>query len=299
MILDGIDVFASVVQAGSFSAAARQLGMPATTVSAKIGRLEERLGTTLIQRSTRRMHVTEAGRIYYEHCVAALAALQEAEEHLQAGAEAPSGVLRLTAPPDLSQIVLPAMVQAYVDRYPGAEVELVVTNSPLDLLAQGIDLAVRASPMRDSSLLSRKLASGRLALFASRDYLRRHGAPERPEDLAGHPVLVMSRVPANYLRLGSDSGAAFDLAASGRIRADDMQTLRAFVARGSGIGLLPDFAMIDDSLEKVLPEFATMPNTVYFIYPAQRFVPARVRTFVDMATRLWAQENDAGGPRPT
>jgi DNA-binding transcriptional LysR family regulator len=284
MILDGIDVFVSVVQAGGFSAAARQLGMPATTVSARIARLEERLGTTLIQRSTRRMHVTEAGERYFEHCLAALASLQEGEDQLAAGTREPSGILRITAPPDLSQILLPPMVQAYLGLYPRAEVELVITNSPLDLLAQGIDLAVRASPMRDSSLLSRKLASGSLALFASADYLRQRGTPRHPDDLAGHTIMAMSRVPTSYLRLVS-KGAAFDLIPTARVKIDDMQTLRAFVALGSGIGLLPDFVM-PDRLTRVLPEFSTAPNTVFFVYPAQRFVPVRVRAFVELAIKM-------------
>lgn len=281
-MLEGIDVFVCVVQAGGFSAAARQLGMPATTVSAKIARLEDGLGITLIQRSTRRMHVTEAGERYFEHCVAALASLQEGEDQLQAGTQEPSGLLRITAPPDLSQSVMPPLVQAYLARYPRAEVELVVTNAPLDLLAQGIDLAVRASPMRDSSLLSRKLASGRLSLWASAEYLHEHGTPQHPDDLAGLPVMVMSKIPASHRRLFS-KGAAFDLAATARVKADDMQTLRAFVALGAGIGLLPDFQATGTNLVQVLPEFGTAESTAFFVYPAQRFVPVRVRTFIDMA----------------
>lgn len=282
MMLEGIDVFVCVVQAGGFSAAARQLGMPATTVSAKIARLEDGLGVTLIQRSTRRMHVTDAGQRYFEHCVAALASLQEGEDQLQAGTQEPSGLLRITAPPDLSQSVLPPLVQAYLARYQRAEVELVVTNAPLDLLAQGIDLAIRASPMRDSSLLSRKLGSGSLSLWASADYLRDHGTPRHPDDLAGQPVMVMSKIPASHLRLVS-KGAAFELAATARVKADDMQTLRAFVALGAGIGLLPDFQATDSNLVHVLPEFATAENAVFFVYPAQRFVPVRVRAFIEMA----------------
>src|SRR5690349_8812511 len=111
MVLDGVDVFVKVVQAGGFSAAARQLGMPTTTVSAKIARLEERLGVTLIRRSTRRMHVTEAGGAYFAHCVEALRALEAGEGQLAAASADPAGVLRLTAPPDLAQSMLPAIVE--------------------------------------------------------------------------------------------------------------------------------------------------------------------------------------------
>src|SRR5262245_38895695 len=138
MNLDGVDVFVRVVQAGSFSAAARQLAMPATTVSAKIARLEERLGVTLIQRSTRKMHVTEAGESYYRHCADAIAALAVGEEELAAATAEPSGLLRITVPADLAQSLLPRIIGAYLERYPKVSVEVLATNTQLDLLAEGI-----------------------------------------------------------------------------------------------------------------------------------------------------------------
>jgi DNA-binding transcriptional LysR family regulator len=286
MILDGIDVFVKVVQAGGFSAAARQLGMPTTTVSAKIARLEQRLGVTLIQRSTRRLHVTAAGEGYFAHCVAALKAVSEGEQQLAAATAEPSGLLRLTAPADLSQSVVARLVQRYLAAYPKASVDLVVTNTTVDLLAEGIDLAVRASPMHDSSLISRKFASGHFGLFASADYLAAQGVPQSPAELEEHEILVHAKVPAHFQRLTSLQGG-FTLAGGRRLRADDMQTLRALVAGGAGIGFLPDLGDVpgQETLVRVLPAFASPETAAFFVYPAQRFVPATVRAFIEMATR--------------
>lgn len=290
MILDGVDVFVKVVQAGGFSSAARLLGMPTTTVSAKIARLEERLGTTLIQRSTRRMHVTEAGKAYFDHCVEAIRVLEAGEEQLAAASAEPSGLLRITAPSDMAQSILPTIVSSYLETYPRARVELVVTNVPLNLLAEGIDLAIRASPIKDSTLTSRKFGSGPLALFASPAYLQRRGVPGTPADLADHELMVHPSIGRNGLPMNSGD-ESFVLAGSSRLKADDMATLRAFAQRGFGIALLPDFGDATASgLERVLPGFATMVGTVYFLYPAQRFVPANVRAFIDLAVSMSSDE---------
>ncbi len=285
MILDGIDVFVRVVETQSFSAAARQLGMPPTTVSAKIARLEERLGTSLLVRTTRRVSVTPAGRAYYEHCVEAVKALAAGEERLLAVTAQPAGTLRITAPPDLAQVLLPRIVLRFTEAYPKVSVDLVVTNTPLDLIAQSIDVAVRASPMRDSTLTSRKFASGQLSLWASKGYLKRHGRPETPEDLRRHAVIIHSRMPAGS-RVLVAGPQRFTPSPSGRVTADDMQTLRALCEGGAGVALLPDFTAIggkEPTLERVLPAYATEPSNVYFVYSAQRFVPVNVRRFIEIA----------------
>jgi DNA-binding transcriptional LysR family regulator len=283
MVLDGVDVFVKVVEAGGFSAAARRLAMPATTVSAKIARLEERLGVTLIQRSTRRMHVTPAGEAYYAHCAEALRALEAGEAQLEAASEAPSGLLRLTAPADATQHALIPIVMRYLKTYSRVSVELLVTNTPLDLLAEGVDLALRASPMRDSTLQSRKFGSGRLRLFASPTYLKRRGTPKVAADLAGHDVLVHSRFPAGAMRLMAGK-EVLNVKPNSRIRTDDMQTIMTFALEGAGIALIPEFsAEATRGLVPVLPDYGSAPASIYFVYPAGRFTPPNVRAFIDMA----------------
>ncbi|MDC9823659.1 LysR family transcriptional regulator [Devosia sp. ZB163] len=283
MVLNGIDVFVRVVQAGSFAAAARDLGMPTTTVSARIARLEERLGVTLIQRSTRRMHVTEAGQAYFGHCVEALNALEAGESQLAAAGSEPSGLLRITAPSDIAGTVLPALCERFLEHYPRADIDLVVTNRQVDLIGEGVDLAVRAGPMRDSTMLSRKFVSGSLGLWASSDYLGRHGMPASLEDLARHQIIRFSRMPESFRLVAG--GHSYTLPERSRISADDLQTIRAFVQRGAGIGLLPDFNAVtpDAPLVRVLPQFGTEPAPVFFVYPAQRFLTLNVRAFMDLA----------------
>ena len=283
MVLDGIDVFVKVVEAGSFSGAARLLGMPTTTVSAKIARLEERLGVTLIRRTTRRMHVTDAGRAYYQHCVEALLALGAGEEQLLAGSREPSGVLRMTAASDAMQMVLAPMVARYLAAYPKAAVELVITSRTLDLLAEGLDLAMRASPMPDSTLHSRKVGTGRLGLFATPEYLARRGTPRTPVELASHEVIAHSRFPASLMELSSAAGS-FSLTPSARLKVDDLQALRTLALESLGIALLPRFPGFDaEGLVPVLPDYGSTTGNIYFVYPASRFVPVNVRAFIDVA----------------
>lgn len=288
MILDGVDVFVRVVQAGGFSAAARQLNMPATTVSAKIARLEERLGVTLIQRSTRKMHVTEAGESYYRHCADAIAALATGEEELAAATAEPSGLLRITVPSDLAQSLLPPIIEAYLARYPKVSIEILATNMQLDLLADGIDLALRASPaLKDSTLQVRKFSTARLRLYATPAYLKARGTPRKPDDLKRHEVLVHSRFPPKLALIGKGR-QRFEVVPSSRLKVDDMHSVRAFALRGLGIALLPEILgdVADGSLVPVLPGFSTQTGALSFVFPGSRHVPINVRTFIDLAAAM-------------
>ena len=288
MQLGGVDVFVRVVEAGGFSAAARLLGMPTTTVSAKIARLEERLGVTLIQRSTRRMHVTAAGDAYYRHCREAMASLLAGEEELAAATTEPSGLLRITVPYDLAQVLLPPIVAAYLRRYAGTSIEVIATNSQLDLLAEGIDLAIRAAPaLKDSTLQVRKFGSAKLKLFASAAYLAAHGTPERLADLGNHEILVHSRFPPG-LKLEGDNGERFEITGQARARADDMHSVRAFAEHGLGIAVLPEIlgTLPESKLVQVLPSIGLQMGSLNFVYPAGKFVPVNVRAFIDLTLTM-------------
>lgn len=286
MSLEGIDVFVEVVNAQSFTRAAGRLGMPTTTVSSKIAKLEERLGVTLIQRTTRQLHVTPAGRTYYDHCVRALAEISEGEDALASITCEPSGPLRLTAPPDLAQTVLSPIVEDFLRRYPKTSLELIITNAYLNLIADGIDLAVRIGPLEDSTLVVRKFRAGRMALWASPTYLARKGTPSWPEDLRGHDFIRLSPM-GQRVSLKNDAGYAIEIDFLGRLASNDMDNLKEFIVRGNGIGLLPDFVgsgAAVPTLTRVLPEFASDVVTAYFAYPAQRFVPLVVQAFIAVAS---------------
>ena len=167
MDLGEIAVFVKVVEAGSFSGAARLLGMPNTTVSAKVARLEKRLGMTLIRRTTRKLHITRAGQAYYERCRRGLAEIETAEAEITSAGTEPRGSLRISANPYIAHSVLPALVSEYTSRYPLVKVEVRVANGLVDLIAEGIDLAIRAAELKDSTLVARRFLTFTFSLWAS------------------------------------------------------------------------------------------------------------------------------------
>ncbi len=292
MNLDGIDVFVRVAQANGFALAARQLGMPTSTVSAKIARLEQRLGVTLIQRSTRRMHLTEAGEAYLGACLKALSALDAGESQIAAGNVTPRGLLRLTAPSDLASALVAPVAARYLALYPEARVDLVVTSRVLDLVGEGIDLAVRVGMLRDSTLISRKVPLGAVGLWASPDYARSRSLPLDASELAAHDIVDFAPMPETTVLVNA-AGKELRLPKFGRASVDDMQSVRALVTAGVGIGLLPEVVARGDDLVRVLPEFSITQDFVYFVYPAQRHVTANVRAFIDLALEATRQHRVA------
>jgi DNA-binding transcriptional LysR family regulator len=283
--LDGIAIFVKVVQAGSFSGAARVLGIPNTTVSAKVARLEKRLGVTLIQRTTRKLHVTPAGRAYFERCVRGLEEIEGAEAEVALAAAEPRGLLRVTAPGDVAHGMLPPVVSRFLARYPRTRVEVVVANRVIDLLAEGIHLAIRAAALRDSTLVARRFMPFSGGFWASRAYLQRHPPPKAPTDLEEHDCLVFPRFPAQALRL-TDGRSAVQVKPGGRLAVDDPGTMRHFIAQGDGIGMLPDYLARGTPLVRVLPKWTWTSGALSFVYPGQRFVPGNVRAFIDTALAM-------------
>lgn len=290
MDLNAIAVFVKVVQAGSFSRAARLLGMPNTTVSAKVARLEKHLGVTLIQRTTRKLNVTPQGRAYFDHCVNGLEELAAGESLLTSASGEPTGLLRITAPVDVGHHVLPPIVHDYLRAHPKVRIELVVTNRMVDLVAEGVDLAVRAGELKDSTLAARPFITYQGGLWASRTYVASRGEPKTPDELARHDGLFFSRLPREALRLASGRKKA-DVPLSWRIAADDLETLRAFVLQGDGIGAMPDYLARDHAGEivRVLPDWSWTRAALSFVYPGRRFVPPTVRSFIDAALAFEAR----------
>ena len=290
MDLNAIAVFVKVVQAGSFSRAARLLGMPNTTVSAKVARLEKHLGVTLIQRTTRKLNVTPQGRAYFDRCVNGLEELAAGESLLTSASGEPTGLLRITAPVDVGHHVLPRIVREYLCAHPKVHIELLITNRRVDLVAEGVDLAIRAGKLKDSTLVARPFITYQGGLWASRTYVASRGEPKTPDELARHDGLFFSRLPREALRLASGRKKA-KVPLSWRIAADDLETLRAFVLQGDGIGAMPDYLARDHAGEvvRVLPEWSWTRAALSFVYPGRRFVPPTVRSFIDAALAFEAR----------
>lgn len=287
--LDGIDVFVEVADAKSFTGAARRLGMPTTTVSAKVSRLEDWLGVTLMRRTTRKLSLTEAGERFYAECAPALKAVRRAEAALRDIAAEPSGTLRMTAPPDIAQLVLGPVLEVYLERFPKVHLDLRVTNSFVDLIADKIDLAIRIGQLDDSSLVVRRFTSGRMSLWASPSYIARHGLPKSREDLDDHQMIWL-RTRIKQVDLINEAGEDLSLTSNGWLDVDDLQTLRHYIDTGLGIGLLPQFNMRNDppfqDLIPVLPDFKGEIFNAVFAYPQQNFLPSTVRSFIDTASEV-------------
>ena len=287
MLMDAIEVFVEVVEAMSFVRAAERLGMPTSTVSAKIARLEEQLKVTLIKRNTRQMRVTPAGRAYYERCLRAIAEIGEAEREIAAAREEPTGVLRIAALSEMAPFLLPKHVDAYLARFPNTSVELIVTNEPINTLSEQIDLAIQLEPQPGSKLIVRKFRSAQIGLWASPAYLDRKGTPQSLEELAAHALMRFTRTDGHLvLQPGNLGQVAVDQLS--RLATNDFHCLLGFILGGHGIGLLPDFmgeeVSTSLSLSRVLPDiFAGCGGDICFVYPAQAFVPASVEAFIKIA----------------
>lgn len=287
MRVDEIEVFVKVLELGSFSAAARALVMPSTTVSARISALEKRLGMTLIKRTTRSLQATPEGQTYYDLCRAALLQFDDAEAALSHSFDEPSGMLVLTAPAVLGRSVLPRVIAEFRGAHPSVRVRTVATDRKVDMVSEGIDLAIRVGPLPNSSLIARKLGDGQGGYYASREYLARHGAPVTIEDLANHKTIGFTRDGnlTEQMRRGND---LVEVTLDAAILTDDFYMARSFIAMGLGIGYLPSIMAVghdsSPSLVRVLPEIGSAKTAFFLVYPQQRFVPARTKSFIDFAT---------------
>jgi DNA-binding transcriptional LysR family regulator len=282
MDLNRISVFVRVVEAGTFTAAAAALGVRKSSVSRSVAALEASLGIRLLQRTSRKLSLTDAGRAYYERARDSLAGLEEAEQAILALGAAPRGLVRVTAPVDLAGDLAP-VVSAFLRAHAEVRVEMFLTGRYVDLVKEGFDLAVRAGALTDSSLLARKVADTELGLFASPAYLDTAGRPRRLAQLAGREcVLYRAGGSSATWRLTGPRGEE-EVTVSGRADSDELAFVRAMLLAGFGIGLAPAhlFAPLVESgaLERVLPRYARRSAPVHLVWPSRRFEPAAVTLF--------------------
>lgn len=285
MDLNETQVFVKVVQAGSFSGAARLMGLPKSTVSAKLASLERRLGVSLLQRTTRRIHPTEAGTELFHVCAKALAEVEAGLALATRAQSAPKGLLRVTAPVDVATNVLPDLLSRFAAKYPEVQLELVLTGRAVDLVAEGIDVAIRAGKLKDSSLLARKIGVSRFAAFATPAFLKGKRI-DSPKALEGAPCLRFSPYSKGVWELRSGNRET-SVRVGGGPCVDDLTTVKALALAGQGVALLPIYLVRKEvragKLEQVLPTWHSRTDDVYLLYPQQRFVQPKVRAFVTEA----------------
>ncbi len=293
--LDDLAVFVRVVERGGFASAARELGVPTSSVSRAITRLESQSGVRLLHRTTRTVKPTTDGRELFASVAPAVMSVQRAARALEPATRKPKGRLRVTAPADLCTGFLAEVVAAFAERYRQVLLDFTVTNQHTNLIDEGFDVALRATAhLGDSSLIARKLGELKLRLYAAPGYLKKFGAPASLDDLERHQCVVFRA--EELARTWALRGAAGEskLAVRGRIGSDDLSFARAMVLASAGIGLLPQINCTADEvsgrLVRVLPAFHARGATLYIVYPSTKQVPARVtafRDFVSEAFTVW------------
>jgi DNA-binding transcriptional LysR family regulator len=292
--LSAMAAFVQVVEGRSFSAAARLLGLTRSAVSRQIAALEDRLGVRLLNRTTRQLSTTEAGAIYYDHCVRILAEAAAAERAVMDLDDAPRGRLRVNAPMSFGLAHLGAAIAGFTALHPGLKVELTLDDRVIDLVAEGYDMAVRIAELPPSTLVARRLAVNRRVLCASPAYLAEAGVPERPQDLSRHRCLAYT-----YLATGNDwrfrgKDGPITVRIDGAFAANNGDVLRQVALAGGGIMLSPTFIVGEDlrtgRLVSLLADYVDADTGIFAVYPQTRHLSPKVRAAVDfLANRFGPQ----------
>lgn len=275
-----------VAKTGSFTGAARVLQAPKSTVSRQIRALEERLGTRLMERTTRRIALTEIGTVYLAHCERVMAEAEDAERAVTAYATEPRGLLRVGVPVTFARTFLAPILPEFFRKYPGVRMELVLGGGRFDPVESLLDVVIHVGRLEDSSYVVRKLGVMTQGLYASRRYLRSRAAPETPAELAGHSVIMMGRtVRGSRWRLSGPGGRREEVRLDPRIAVADPVIAHQMVLAGLGIGMLPSFLTAgDERVVPVLPDWTAAPVEFHAIYPARQLTPTKLRVFLEELT---------------
>jgi DNA-binding transcriptional LysR family regulator len=280
--------FAEVVERGGFAAAGRHLGLPKSKLSRRVAELETRLGVRLLQRTTRKLSLTEVGEVYLRHCLAVRDAAEAAAEAVEAVQTEPRGTIRIACPVTLAQSTLGPIMALFLARHPHVKVDMRVSNRVVDLVDEGIDVALRVRTTLDDSgsLVVKKLGESNTYLVASPLQLERQGQPNSPDDLATMDTMAMSSMDGKAtLTLIGPSGARHTLVHQPRYVADDLLTLKFAVLQGTGLCFLPDYMcrreLEDGRLVHVLPGWSPPRGIFHAVYPSRRGMVPAVRRFLD------------------
>lgn len=283
--IDGMRTYVAVVSEGSFSRAAERLNMSPQLVSKYVAQLESRLGARLINRSTRRLSVTEVGQAYYERCRDVLADIDEMENAVGDATAAARGTLRINAPMTFGTMHLSAAIAEYQRGQPEVTVDLTLDDRVVDIVSEGYDVAIRIGRLRESSLVARKLAPVRLVVCGAPDYLAKRGVPAKPQDLEDHDCLMysLSSAPDHWqFRKGN---VTHDIHVTGSFTANNGDAVRLAALAGRGLALQPTFIVGNDiregRLQLVLQDYEVEPMGVYAVYAHRKYLSGKVRSFVD------------------
>ncbi|MBY5948424.1 LysR family transcriptional regulator [Photobacterium rosenbergii] len=283
--LSAMRTFVRVIQTGSFSSAAREQNTSQATISKKVAALENKLGVKLLIRTSRSLSLTQVGEEYYENCIALLAEIDEVEARLRSKVSTPQGTLRIAASVPLGRLVLAPLIAEFLRAYPDIEVDMVLEERRIDMVAEGIDVAIRASKLEDSTLIARPLFANPQLLVAAPGYIAQYGEPKTPDDLKNHSCIVYTyKKTLNNWHFKRD-GVESSTSVSGIFRSNSGETNLEIVLAGMGITQLPiwmvDQHLMNGELVQVLADYEADNIPIHAIYPQNRYVPLKVRCFID------------------
>lgn len=289
MDFGALSAFVRIVQSGSFTGAAKTMKTHKAGLSRTLAQLEKKLGVRLLERTTRRLNLTEVGQAIYDRAVAVLAAVEDIEATAAAQHGEPRGVLRVVADPDLGVVGVSRWINAYADRYPQVAVEVDLTGRSVDLLHEGFDLAIRLGSTPDPDQVTRKLGEVSYGLYASPAYLEKHGMPQEGDDLRQHPLLMFTTAAQRGWRLVTLS-RELRLEGPARLRANNSFLMRDAAVGGLGIALLPNLIGKEEvnrgTLKRVLSAWSAPKAPVHAILPGVGLPTSKVRAFVDLAAEI-------------
>ena len=279
-------VFVKVVEQGNFARAAGRMSMSTSAVSRHVAELETHLTTRLLNRTTRRISLTEGGQAYFERALHLLADLEEAEAVVSSSTVTPRGTIRLTCSASFGVPHLAPAIGAFQALYPEVRFDISASNRFVDLVEEGLDMAIRIGDLGNPNLIARKIGTMRLVACASPSYLKRNGTPKHPEDLTAHNCFTYEYAPVkNLWRFLDRKQNEISVKIDGRVHANNGEMLAAIAAAGAGIALEPDFIvkpmLASGELVEILKNFRPAPYYIYAVYPSRRHLSAKVRTFVD------------------
>lgn len=294
--LNELAVFTYVVEHGGFTAAAEATRLPKSNISRRIANLEQRLGVRLLERSTRKVHVTEIGELYYRHCRRMLDEANHADLCVERALEIPRGILRVSASVTTGQHLLAPMAAAFMAEYPDVQLELILANRQVDVIDEGFDLVIRIGALPDSSLIARNLGKCGFFLYASEAYLEARGRPQTPEDLKNHDCLKMSDGQRRTQWVLSKGDVTKRISITPRASVNDFTTLRCVIAAGGGITILPSYLQAGEAgqpLVHILEDWAVPPIEFHAVFPSHRGATPKVRAFLDFLSDRLAHRFNA------
>jgi len=307
MLIENISdlmVFTQAVKGGSLSAAGRELGISLAVASKRLQRLEEQLGVRLLNRSTRQLSLTEQGAEYYEYCVRILAELEEGEELVTRGSKQPKGNLKVTVPSAFGRLHVAPLVSEFLARYPAIKLTLHLSDSLVDIIDQGYDLAVRIGELKDSSLVAKSIGLDRRVVVATPSYLARYGAPRSPLELTGHNALLFAG--KDHWEFTGPNGEDVNVKVSGNLETNNCDALREAIFADLGLALRPLWDVWQDlrdgRLVRLLPAYVPPVYPINAVYPSRRLMPKKTRIFIEHMLRRFGPTpywDDLSGRAPT